>query len=79
MSKNSFGCAFQIAKEKNISFEGVKAMHPDEVYRLLYPDKYAVETLFDDPNYEYVHTSSPSRSRTSTLGPAYLLRVWQPS
>ena len=55
MSKSSVSDVFQIAQERNISYEGVKAMRPDEVYSLFYPDKHAIETLFDEPDYEYVH------------------------
>ena len=56
MSKNSICDVFQIAQEKNISYESVKDIRPDEVYKLFYPDKHAIETLFEDPNYEYVHS-----------------------
>jgi transposase len=46
---------FQIAQELNISYENVKDMRPEEVYNLFYPDKHAHETLFQLPNYEYIH------------------------
>ena len=56
MSKSSVGDVFQIAQEKNLSYDGVKALRPDEVYSLFYPDKHASETLFEDADYEHVHS-----------------------
>lgn len=55
MSKSSVSDVFQIAQELNISYESVKDMRPGEVYNLFYPDKHANETLFQEPNYEYIH------------------------
>ena len=55
MSKSSVSDVFQIAQELNISYESVKDMRPEEVYNLFYPDKHVHETLFQEPNYEYVH------------------------
>ena len=37
MSKSSVGDVFQIAQERNLSYEGVKALRPDELYGLLLP------------------------------------------
>jgi len=51
MSKSSVGDVFQIAQERNLSCEGVKALRPDELYGLFYPDKHASETLFEDADY----------------------------
>jgi transposase len=55
MSKSSVSDVFQIAQERGIAYEDVRDMRPEEVYRLFYPDKHAVETLFQEPDYEYVH------------------------
>lgn len=55
MSKSSVNDVFQIAQERGISYESVKDMRPEEVYNLFYPDKHASETLFETPNYEYIH------------------------
>jgi transposase len=55
MSKSSVSDVFQIAQERGISFESVKAMRPEEVYTLFYPNKHAEETLFEEPDYEYIH------------------------
>jgi transposase len=47
---------FKIADEKGISYEDVRSLDENEVYRLFYPDKYAVETIYELPDYEYVHS-----------------------
>ncbi|MFA5384788.1 MAG: hypothetical protein WC364_09025 [Eubacteriales bacterium] len=56
MSKSSVSDVFQIAQERGIAYENVRDMRPEEVYRIFYPDKHAVETLFQEPDYEYVHS-----------------------
>ena len=65
MSKSSVSDVFQIAQERNISYEGVKAMRPDEVYSLFYPDKHAIETLFEDPHYEHAHSELSRTGQTA--------------
>jgi len=55
MSKSSVSDVFQIAHELNISYESIKDMKPEKVYNLFYPDKHVNETLFQEPNYEYIH------------------------
>jgi hypothetical protein len=67
MSKSFVGDVFQIAQERNISYEGVKAMRPDEVYRLFYPDKHVSEILFEDSDYEYVHSELSKNGVTLKL------------
>lgn len=54
-SKNSVSDVIHIADEKGITYTDVKDMSDDAVYRMFYPDKYAVEDLYEDPNYEKVH------------------------
>lgn len=54
MSKSSVNDVFQIAQEREISYESVKQMRPEEVYNLFYPDKHVNETLFEKPDYDYV-------------------------
>jgi len=55
MSKSSVNDVFQIAQGLNVSYESIKDMRPEEVYNLFYPDKHVHETLFQAPNYEYIH------------------------
>lgn len=55
MSKSSVSDVFQIALERGISFGDVKEMRPEEVYTLFYPDKHAEETIYSNPDYEYIH------------------------
>lgn len=55
MSKHSVSDVINIAKEKGIIYAKVKDLSEDEVYRMIFPDKFAVETLYEQPDYEYVH------------------------
>ena len=55
MSKHSVSDVINIAREKAITYESVKHLSDDEVYRMIFPDKFAIETLYEEPDYEYVH------------------------
>ena len=55
ISKKSVNEVLSIAAEEGISFEDVKDMPDNEVYQRFYPDKYAAETLYQQPDYTYVH------------------------
>jgi len=55
MSKNSVSDVFHISDHLSITFNDVKDMSEQEVYHMFYPDKHAIEKLYEDPNYEYVH------------------------
>ena len=55
MSKHSVSDVINIAREKEITYEKVKHLSEDEVYRMIFPDKFAVENLYEQPDYEYVH------------------------
>lgn len=46
MSKNSVGDVIHIADRIGISYEDVRQMDEDAAYRMFYPDKFAVETLY---------------------------------
>lgn len=56
MSQHSIGDVYQIADQLNITYEDVKNKSDEEVYRIFYPDKYASEVLYKQPDYSYVHT-----------------------
>lgn len=55
MSKNSVSDVFHIADRLGITFNEVKDKSEEEIYSMFYPDKYAIENLYKDPNYDYVH------------------------
>lgn len=55
MSRNSVGDVIHLADECGIIYEDVRQLDEDTVYRMFYPDKYAVEILYGQPDYEYVH------------------------
>ena len=55
MAKDSVSDVIHIADKLGITFEDVKEKSEEEVYRMFYPDKFAIESLYKDPDYEYVH------------------------
>ncbi len=55
MSKTSVGEVFRLAEENAISYNDVADKRPEEVYRLLFPEKCEAAPLFATPNYEYAH------------------------
>lgn len=56
MSKTSVNDVFHIATERNIIFDNIKDMSPDEIYELFYPNKHVEEKIFAKPDYDYVHS-----------------------
>lgn len=55
ISRHSVSDVFNIADEKVISYGDISSLEEQEVYRLFYPEKFAGETMYGDPDYEYVH------------------------
>ena len=55
MSRTSVSEAISKAKEKNITYESIADKSEQEVYKLLFPDKYALEDIYEPVDYEYVH------------------------
>lgn len=43
MSKHSVSDVINIAKEKEITYEKAKELSGDEVYRMIFPNKFAIE------------------------------------
>ncbi len=56
MSKSSVSDVFRIAQERSISFEEMRKLQPEEVYELFYPDKHASESIYKQPDYDYIHS-----------------------
>lgn len=55
VSKASVSDVLHIAYDKHISYDDIRDKPNDEAYRLFYPNKFAVETMFRQPDYAYVH------------------------
>lgn len=55
MSMESVCKVFDIAAERGIAWEQVKGMGEDEAYRLFYPDRHVRESVFEEPDWGYVH------------------------
>lgn len=54
-SRHSVSEVFNIAEEKGIFYNDVQNLEDAAAYRLFYPEKYANETMYGDPDYEHVH------------------------
>lgn len=55
MSMESVCDVFDIATDRDIGWDEVKDMPDDDVYRLFYPDRHVRESIFEEPDWEYVH------------------------
>ena len=55
ISRHSVSDVFNIADGKGIRYSDIRALEEQEVYRLFYPEKFANETMYGDPDYEHVH------------------------
>ena len=55
ISKNSVGEVIHLSDDLGITYDDVADIDADTVYRIFYPDKYAIELLYTNPDYEYVH------------------------
>lgn len=55
MSRHSVSDVFRIADEKGITYTDVRFLDDTTLYRMFYPDKYAIETMYEKPDYDYVH------------------------
>ena len=56
MSKSSVSEVFNIADELGVSYDDVKDLSDDEVYKMFYPDKFSgLDELYTLPNYDKIH------------------------
>ena len=55
ISRNSVSDVFHIADARGIAYKDIQSLDEREVYRMFYPDKHAVEDMYRNPNYEYIH------------------------
>lgn len=55
LSRHSVSDVFHSADEKCITYQDICELSEEEAYRLIFPDKYAVETMYLNPDYEYIH------------------------
>lgn len=55
MSRTSISAVVRIAREKSISFEDIKDLNDDVIYRMFFPEKMITEDMYELPDYEYVH------------------------
>ena len=69
MSRNSVSDVFKIAEEKNIHYSDVCFLDDTEVYHLFYPEKYANESMYGDPDYDHVHQELKAGWRNAQTPP----------
>ena len=55
MSKTSVSEVFRLAQERKITFADLEEKSNAECYRLFFPSKHPEETLYESPDYGYVH------------------------
>ncbi len=55
VSQHSVSEVFKRAAEMDLTFEEVRDRTDDEVYRLFYPNRHVHESLYENPDYSYVH------------------------
>ena len=55
MSRHSVSDVFHLADESGITYNDVRFLDEKEVYRMFFPDKYVIDDLYEDPDYEYIH------------------------
>ena len=58
ISRKNVNEIFSIAQEKGLTYKSVKALSEDEVYELIYPDKYKrmTDNLYTLPDYSHIHS-----------------------
>lgn len=55
ISKHSVSDVIHLAEDRHITFDAVKSLHKETVYRMFFPDKYVIEDLYEQPDYENIH------------------------
>lgn len=55
ISKKSISAVVNIAKEKRFSYEDIRDMNDDVLYRMFFPEKHTADQLYQFPEYDYVH------------------------
>ena len=59
MSKKSVCEVFSIAEDRKISYDDLSDKTNEECYRMFYPDRHQEETVYEAPDYAYVHGELP--------------------
>ena len=67
MSMNSVCEVFDIAAERGIRWEDVADLSDDDTYRLFFPDRHIQESVFEQPDWDYVYKEMSRVGVTLTL------------
>ena len=55
MSRSSVSTVLRIAEEKNITYEDIRDISDEELYRMFFPEKLTSEDIYEAPDFEYIH------------------------
>ena len=55
MGRNSVSEVIRIAQQLGISADDVRVLSEEEAYQLFYPNKFQVESIYQAPDYDFVH------------------------
>lgn len=55
MSRSSISEVLSAAKEKNIHYNDIENKSEEEVYDILFPEKFSFMDIYEPVDYEYVH------------------------
>lgn len=55
MSRNSVSQVIKIANELGIKYSDVADKDPETVYKLFFPDRHSTESIYGQPDYDYIH------------------------
>lgn len=74
MAKRSVFDVFDRADELGIGYDDVADKDDDEVYRLVFPERFNSEQIFEQPDWGYAHkelgrVGEPQRRELLDLGP----------
>jgi transposase len=56
ISRHSISSVFKLATELSVTYDDVAELSSDEVYQMFFPDKHISETLYQEPDYELIHS-----------------------
>ena len=62
ISRHSVSDVFAIADRNGIEYKDVRNLDDNAVYQMFYPDKHVVESMFKEPDYEYIHDEREIRT-----------------
>lgn len=72
MSRTSISEVLNAAKERDINYNDNENKTEEEVYDILFPEKFSFMDIYEPVNYEYVHKELSKTSNSKTA----MARIW---